>query len=320
MLKRIMYKKIAIASSILLSILLLYLIPSNTEEINLNKNQTLEYTYPNNLQAIYLLNNDNYLSRTKINIQNNNELKKATELIELLTINNKKKDIIPTGFKPLLPEKTKVLNIDLKDGLLTINFSKEFNNIKKKYEEKLIESLVYTLTNIKGIEKISIYVNNEPLTNLPNSKKKIKEVLDKKYGINKSYELTTLNDIDSYTVYYISNYNDEIYYTPVTKYINNKKEDKVKIIIDELTSSLIHESNLMSYLDSNTKLINYEINDDIIKLNFNDIILSDITNNTILEEVVYTIGLSLCDELNVEKVIFEVNNKEISTFSPKTLD
>ena len=99
-----------------------------------------------------------------------------------------------------------------------------------------------------------------------------------------------------------------------------RKQDKVKIIIDELSTSLIHESNLMSYLDSNIKLLDYEIKDNIIKLNFNDLILSDITSNTILEEVMYTIGLSLYDELNVEKVIFEVNNQEISTFYPKTLD
>ena len=45
-----------------------------------------------------------------------------------------------------------------------------------------------------------------------------------------------------------------------------------------------------------------------------------LTNNLILEEVMYTIGLSLCDELDVEEVIFMVNSEEISTFSLKTLD
>lgn len=320
MLKRMMYKKIAIASSILLSMLLLYIIPSNKEEIDLNKKQKLEYIYPNNLEAIYLLDNNNYLSRTKISIKDKSEIDKASELIELLTINNAKKDIIPNCFKSLIPENTKILDIKLNKGILTINFSKEFNNIKKEYEEKLIESLVYTLTNINGIEKISIYVNNEPLTNLPNSKKKIPTVLDKKYGINKSYEVTKLNDIDSYTIYYISNYNDETYYTPVTKYINNKKEDKVKIIIDELSTSLTYQSNLTSYLDNNVKLINYEIDDDTIKLNFNDLILSDIKDDKILEEVTYTIGLSLCEELNLQKVIFEVDGREICTFSAKILD
>ena len=45
MLKRMMYKKIAIATGILLSILLLYIIPTNKEEISLNKKQKLEYIY-----------------------------------------------------------------------------------------------------------------------------------------------------------------------------------------------------------------------------------------------------------------------------------
>ena len=73
----------------------------------------------------------------------------------------------------------------------------------------------------------------------------------------------------------------------------------------------------MSYLDTNVKLLNYELSENVIKLNFNDLILSDITNNLILEEVMYTIGLSLCDEYNIQNVIFEVNNREISTFSLK---
>ena len=76
----------------------------------------------------------------------------------------------------------------------------------------------------------------------------------------------------------------------------------------------------MSYLDTNAKLLDYEIIDETIKLNFNNLILSDITSNIILEEVIYTIGLSLCDELELERVIFQVDNKEISTFSSKILD
>lgn len=317
MLKKMMLRKIAVATSIVLVMLLLYIIPSNKEEIDLNKNQKLEYIYPNDLEAIYLLDNNNYLSRTKISVSNKNELTKAADLIELLTIDGKKKDIIPNGFNSLLPPNTKVLDLNLKDSILTINFSKEFLNIKKEYEEKLIESLTYTLTSINGIDKISIYVEAKKLDTLPNSGTKLPEYLDKNYGINKKYELTSLKDIDSYTIYYVFNYNDEVYYTPVTKYINNENQDKVRIIIDELSTSLLSETNLMSYLDANVKLLDYEITDKVIKLNFNDLILSDITNNLILEEVMYTIGLSICDELDVEDVVFEVNNHEISTFFSK---
>ena len=319
MLRKMMYRKIIVSSSILLVILMLYLIPSNKSEIEI-PNQTLEYIYPNDLEVIYLLDDDNYLSRTKINASNKDPISKSADLIEALTIDGKKKDIISNGFKALLPKNTKVLNISLKDDILMIDFSSEFNNIKEEYEEKLVESLTYTLTSINGINKIEIYVDGTKLTKLPNSKKALPEYLDKEYGINKQYELTSLNDIYSYTIYYVNTFNNESYYTPVTKYINSDNQDKVKIIIDELSTSITYESNLMSYLATNVKLLDYEIIDNTIKLNFNNLILSDITSNVILEEVMYTIGLSLCDELDVEEVIFYVDNQEISTFSSKLLD
>jgi len=314
-----MYRKIAVASSLLLVILMLYLIPSNNNEIEIN-NQVLEYVYPNELEVIYLLDDNDYLSRTEINTNSVDDIAKSTDLIEALIVDGKKKDIIKNGFRPLLPKNTKLLNITLKDRILTVDFSSEFLNIDIEYEEKLIEAVTYTLTSIDGIDKIEILVEGKKLTNLPNSKKELPEYLDKEYGINKKYELTMLNDVFAYTVYYVNNYNNESYYVPVTKYINSDKQDKVKIIIDELATALTYETNLMSYLDTNVKLLDYEIIDNTIKLNFNNLILSDITANVILEEVMYSIGLSLCDELDVEEVIFQVNNEEISTFSQKGID
>ena len=318
MLRRMLYKKIMVATSILLVILMLYLIPSNKDELEIE--QRLEYVYPNEVDTIYLLDNYDKVSRTMISVNKQNEISKAIDLLDGLTINGKKQDKLPNGFRGLLPVGTRVLDISLHDKILKIDFSKEFNNIKMEYEEKLIESLVYTLTDIDGVDKIEIFIEGVKLKELPNSKKLLPEYLDKGYGINKEYELTNLNDIDSYTIYYVMNYNDEVYYTPITKYINNQGQDKVKIIIDELATNLTYESNLMSYLDSNIKLLDYEIVDKTIKLDFNEAILSNITSSKILEEVKYTIGLSLCDELEIEKVIFLVNNKEISTFSLKSIE
>lgn len=318
MLRRMLYKKIMVATSILLVILMLYLIPSNKGELEIE--QKLEYIYPNEVDTIYLLDNYDKISRTMISVNKQNEISKAIDLLDGLTINGKKQDKLPNGFRGLLPVGTRVLDISLHDKILKIDFSKEFNNIKMGYEEKLIEALVYTLTDIDGVDKIEIFIEGVKLKELPNSKKLLPEYLDRGYGINKEYELTNLNDIDSYTIYYVMNYNDEVYYTPITKYINNQGQDKVKIIIDELATNLTYESNLMSYLDSNIKLLDYEIVDKTIKLDFNEAILSNITSSKILEEVKYTIGLSLCDELEIEKVIFLVNNKEISTFSLKSIE
>ena len=141
MLKKMLYRKIAVASSILVVMFMLYLIPTNKEEINVP--QKLEYVYPNDLEVIYLLDDNNYLSRTKISANNKDNISKSIDLIEGLTIEGKKQDIIPNGFKSLIPKNTKILNITLENNLLTINFSKEFNNIKEEYEEmKLISGIV----------------------------------------------------------------------------------------------------------------------------------------------------------------------------------
>ena len=318
MLRKMMYRKIVVVSSILIVMLMLYLIPANNDKVNVN--EKLEYVYPNDMEVVYLLDDYNNLSRVNMSVFGDCVLDKAKNLLDILSVAGKRQDIIPNGFRSLIPKGCKVLNVSLNEGILTIDFSKEFYNIDKDMEEKLIETLAYTLTSIDGIDKVKIKVGSQDLLELPNSKKKIPEYLDKSYGINKEYELTSLSDVDSYTVYYVLNYNDDVYYTPVTKYINNSNQDKVKVIIDELATSITYQSNLMSYLDSNVKLLDYEIGEDSVKLNFNEMILSDITNNVILEEVMYTIGLSICDELSVDKVIFEVGNKEISTFYLKTLD
>lgn len=314
MLRRMLYRKIMVASSLLLVIMMLYLIPENTNQITVTGQ--LEYVYPNNKTVIYLLDSDDYVSRTMIPVSQETLLDTANDLINGLIIGGKKENILPQGFKGLLPKGTKILNLSLDNQILKIDFSKEFNNVSAEYEEKLIEAITYTLTSINGIDKLALYVDGKKLDQLPNSKKKLPDYLDKSYGINKSYEITSLNEIDTYTVYYVSNTTDESYYIPVTKYINNEEnQDKIEIIIDELSTNLIYESNLASYLDTNAKLLDYEVINEQVRVNFNDKILSNITNDLILEEVMYTIGLSLCDELAVSSVIFEVNDQEISTFN-----
>ena len=313
MLKRMILKKITITALTLFILLLIYLMPTNKiNNRNLDVKQNLEYTYTNDLETIYLLDYNDYVARTFIKgCSCSSAVDKASDLLQGLIVEGKKSNIIPNGFKAIIPSGTRVLALNLDKGVLTIDFSKEILEINKKYEEKMLESLIYTLTSINGIDSVKILVEGEELKQLPNSNKQLPSLLDRDYGINKVYNLTGTNNIDSYTVFYVNEFNDNYYYVPVTKYINNDKLDKIKIIIEELTSNPVYESNLMSFLNVNTKLLDYEIKDDVIKLNFNNLILSDITGNSILEEVIYTISLSVSNELDVKEAIFMVENEEI---------
>lgn len=309
MIKKMLYKKILVASSLLVVLFMLYLIPTKKEVEFAETN--LEYVYPNDLETVYLLDSNDYVARVLISASNDSIISKATSLIDALTIGGKKENVIPNGFRSIIPSGTKVIDIELEDGVLIINFSKDILDIDKKYEDKMIESLTYTLTSINGIDSIKLLVDGKELKKLPNSNKLLPTFLDKSYGINKIYEITNVGNIDSYTVYFVNSVNDNKYYIPVTKYVNDYKQDKIRIIIDELASSFTYQSNLSSFLNENTKLLNYEVIDKQIKLNFNDMIFSDITNNDILEEVVYTICLSINDSIDIDSVVFFANDREI---------
>ena len=302
-----LYKKILVASSLLVVLFMLYLIPTKKEVEFAETN--LEYVYPNDLETVYLLDSNDYVARVLISASNDSIISKATSLIDALTIGGKKENVIPNGFRSIIPSGTKVIDIELEDGVLVINFSKDILDIDKKYEDKMIESLTYTLTSINGIDSIKLLVDGKELKKLPNSNKLLPTFLDKSYGINKIYEITNVGNIDSYTVYFVNSVNDNKYYIPVTKYVNDYKQDKIRIIIDELASSFTYQSNLSSFLNENTKLLNYEVIDKQIKLNFNDLIFSDITNNDILEEVVYTICLSINDSIDIDSVVIKANDK-----------
>ena len=310
MLKKMSIRKIMVTSLSLFALLLLYLMPENNKLDYKIKTEPVEYIYTNTTETVYLLDPNDYVARTTIKGCDCDVLETIKDTTEGLITDGKKSNIIPNGFRTLIPSGTEVLDLKLNEKTLTINFSKELLNINEKYEEKMIESIVFTLTSIEGIEKIIIEVEGELLKKLPNSGKQLPDILDKNYGINKKYSLVSTNDINSYTVYYVSKNNDESYYVPITKYVNAKDEDKIKVIIEELTTSPIYETNLMSFLNNNVALIDYNLENDKLSLNFNDYIFNNDTNN-ILEEVIYTISLSIEDNYNVKDIAFLVNNEEI---------
>ena len=307
MLKKKMIRKIIISTSALFALFLIYLIPN--EELDIK--QSLEYidldVTTNN---IYLLDEYSYLGKTEVVVNSKTTEDKVKELVEVLINGGVGENKIPNGFKSILPSETKILSVKYEDNLIKIDFSKDLLNINKELEEKMIEALVYTITSVDEVEKVIIYVEGNILTKLPQTNITLPSTLDRNFGINKTYDFTNTKDINQVTIYYLNKHNDDYYYVPVTKYLNDNR-DKIKIIIDELTSTNTYNTNLLSYLNSNTELLAIEEQPDILELTFNSYIFSDVDSKDILEEVVYTICLSIKDNYDVSEVVIKNENEEI---------
>lgn len=303
MLKRFTFKKIAITSLLLLLAIILYNYP---EEIN-----TVTETNEKKQIDIFLIDENDYVAMTKINSDTNNTYDAIEMIINSLIIGNNTENI-PKGFSAIIPKNTRLIDFDVKDGLLKINFSKEFLSVSVEDENKMIEALIYSLTTIKEVDNIMIFVEGERLLKLPNSSKPLDLYLNRSYGINKVIDITNFHNTSTVTIYYLSK-KEDYYYIPVS-YISNNPNEKIEIIINSLKSNKLNNTNLLSHLNYQVELMNYETTEQEIELDFNEVLLDSVYNGKLKEEVKYAVSYSIHDTLGIENIIFMVNSAKIDEF------
>lgn len=284
MLKQKALRKIFITTLTMFIILTIYTIPNTENRKVLRTNLEIKDITNLSTDEIYLVNKDNYLVKTKVFIDSKDKIK---SIINYLTIDNNK---IPVSLNGYIPKNTKLIDYNLDENYLILNFSKEFNNSKNK--DLMISGITYSLLELSNIEKITVLVDNEP----------VYVNLDKSIGINNEYLYTNRNNLTKITIYYLDNNN---FYVPITKYLNNDKE-KIEIIIDELKST---NKDLISYLNEKTKLIDYKEESNVLFLNFNEYLKDN--NNEVTEKILNEIAYSVFENYDVSMVNFEINNKKL---------
>ena len=308
MLKKISIRKIVLSSLALFAVFLIYIIPANENTLNIK--EELEYVNTDvESSSIFLMDQNSYVALTSVAVNDTNIENKARQLIKILTIGGMDSKI-PSGFSAIIPPNTEVLSLSYENGLIKVDFSKELLNVSEKLEEKMVESIVYTLTSIDKVDKVIIYVEGDILTKLPKTKINLPSTLDKTFGINKEFDLTSTKDITDVTIYYINQISDKYYYVPVTKYVNDDR-DKVSIIIDELSSNFNPNKNLMSFLNDGTKLVSSTLKNEQMSLSFNDNILNGTVSEEISQETLDMISLSIGANYEVKEVVFNVGDKEL---------
>lgn len=306
MLKTKAIRKIFTTTLTMFIILTVFTIPTTTKEKNILRTN-LEIEDVTNLSSdkVYLLNSDELLVRVEAFIAGNDKENKIKNIIEYLTISNNK---VPSGLKGYIPEKTKILNFNLDENVVTLNFSKDFLNHQKDDRKLIITGLVYSILEIDNIESVIIQVADKYLDDY-------KYPLDKNIGINNKYLLNSRKDLNRVVVYYLNNINDKNYFVPITKYLNDKR-DKIEVIIDELKNNN-DSKNLISYVNNNLELVNYKEESDVLFLNFNDYLLDG--NDEINKSILNSIAYSVFSNYDVNMVMFEVNNQKVNHISRKDM-
>ncbi|VEF47435.1 germination and sporulation lytic protein [Bacillus freudenreichii] len=235
----------------------------------------------------------------------------AKQALEYLVADGPVAEILPNGFRTVLPADTTV-DVDIQDGKAIVDFSEEFASYDAKDEKKILQAVTWTLTQFESVKTVELRMNGHRLNEMPvNGTPISEEGLSRQDGINiDDSEAVDITNTRPMTVYYLSQADDEIYYVPVTRRISNNEQDDVAAVIKELADGPGMLMGLASALTSDVKLIDEpKIEEGVVTLNFNESIMGSDEKKIITDVALQSLVLSLTEQEGIESVSVLVDGK-----------
>jgi germination protein M len=257
---------------------------------------------------LYLIDKNGYVVPQTLTLPETNSV--AKQALEYLVADGPVSELLPKGFKAVLPAGTDV-TVDVKDGMASVDFSKEFKNYKAEDEMKILQSITWTLTQFKGISNVKLAMGGTPLTKMPVSGTPISESLSRASGINiDTAEVLDITNTRPLTVYFIGGEEDSYYYVPVTRRISNSEKDNIAAVVQVLAKGPSHSSNLVSDFVPGVKLLESpRLENGKVTLNFNEAIYGSFKEKVVSQHLLDELVLSLTEQPGINKVSVEVKGK-----------
>lgn len=234
----------------------------------------------------------------------------ARQVLEYLVAGGPLNEILPDGFRAVIPQDTEV-DVNLKDGTLTADFSKEFGTYSPEDEDKILQAITWTLTQFDNVKNVVISVNGYTLDEMPVNGTPIPADLSRADGINVDnsgvVDITNSRPVTLY--FYVQNEEAE-YYVPVTKRIENTGDDQVTTVVNALINGPNMNSTLISDIHQDVKLLGVKMEDGKATLDFNEAIFGAFNEKMVSKHVINSLVLSLTEQPEIEGVAITVNGSE----------
>lgn len=237
----------------------------------------------------------------------------AAQVLEYLVVDGPVSEMLPNGFRAVLPAGTEVLGLDLQDdGTMIVDLSEEFKEYAAEDEVKVIESITHTLTQFDSVERVQLWMNGHPLDEMPVNGTPIGKGYSKANGINVAgADVTDFMNSEAVIMYYPAEHQENRYYIPVTQYVDSLEKNKYQSIIDSLIDGPGLDTNVVHVFNGGATLVEEPLlNDGILELTFNEAILQDAEASIIADEVVETIVRTLTAQEQIDAVDIKVESKE----------
>lgn len=209
-----------------------------------------------------------------------------------------------------IPEGAELLSISVKDKIATVNFGNKFDegtNIEKLWSRY---TLVLTLCEFDGIEKVKILTEGKELIGIASGEPL--QALGKEDIVTDSSQIH--NDKTTLTLYFGDS--NVMYLVAESRQVEIKEGEKTeKVVVEELLKGPKNEK-LIPLFKPEVKVLSTETKDGVCFVNFSADLSTKLSGGSALELLmVYSVVNSLCELENVEKVQFLIEGKKVESLS-----
>ncbi|MFD2670533.1 GerMN domain-containing protein [Marinicrinis sediminis] len=211
---------------------------------------------------------------------------------------------LPHGFTPILPAGTEVLGMDIIEdkNLAIVDFSEHFTSYNPGDERHLLEAVTWALTSYDAIDQVQIWVEGEPLKEMPVNGTPLDDALTRAMGINlEKVDGVNLAQASAVTLYFQNKTDDQMaYLVPVTRlvdYSDNLAEASMK----QWLNGPLPLSSLISLTAADTKLLGIQQAEGHIEVEL-DASVAAMTGGVVSEDLIQSIVLSLTETTGASHV------------------
>ncbi|WP_432776589.1 GerMN domain-containing protein [Brevibacillus gelatini] len=261
-------------------------------------------------RTVYLLDANGYVVPVSLTLPKTEG--PAKQVLSYMVKGGPVESMLRGGFSAVLPQGTEVKGLVIKDGVATVDFSKEFKTYEEKDEKKILDAVTRALTEFSNVKTVQIWVNGTPLTEMPVASTPITQ-LDRNHGVNLELaEGAMPGKTSAVTVYFQGQLDDQrTYYVPVTRLVP-ETADIAKATVEELIKGPKQGSQLFSSLLRTTRVLDVKQEKDLITVDLSSDILKYDEGKEASPEALQSLVLSLTESTGAKQVQLLVEGKPLA--------
>lgn len=249
---------------------------------------------------IYYVNNDEtkIVDREYMSETSDGALLLAEFLEQLAHISEKME------YETLLEKEITVVGHTLDNGLLTLDFDESYHNLRGTREILARASIVRTLTQIPGVERITFTVNGEQLMDAAGAA--VGVMAADTFIENAGNEINAYEKVDL-RLYFANEAGDSLVEEIRRNVVYNSNISLEKLVVEKLVEGPMAEGAYPT-INPTTKIVSVTVKDGTCYVNLNNDFLNQ-PYNVASDVTIYSITNSLAELSNVNRVQISINGE-----------